>query len=94
MAGRKEQPVIAALDDANAAQGKIRQRVRWLADQLSGKDLDAAEDWLADIIQATEGTQRALKELRRLEHERLTKEAERKRMAPYSEPDEVIAQLL
>jgi hypothetical protein len=90
----KEKPVIAALDDANAMQEKIRARVRWLADQLSGKDLRAAEDWLADIIQATEVTQRAHKEIRRLEHERLSKEAERRRTAPYSEPDEIIAQLL
>jgi hypothetical protein len=90
----KEKPVIAALDDANAMQEKIRARVRWLADQLSGKDLRAAEDWLADIIRSTEVTQRALKEIRRLEHERLAKDAERKRMAPYSEPDEIIAQLL
>ena len=89
----KEKPVISALDDANAMQEKIRARVRWLTDQLSGKDLRAAEDWLAEIIRATEVTQAALKEIRRLEHERPTKEAERRRQAQCDEA-EMIAQLL
>lgn len=90
----KEKPVIAALDDANALQEKIRMRIRWISNQLSGKDLRATEAWLIEIIQSTEGTQAALRELRRIEHERATREAERKRSAPYSEPDEIIAQLL
>lgn len=92
--GRAENPVVAALDDANAMQEKIRLRMRWLANQLKGKELRATEAWLIETIQATEVTQARLKELRRIEHERLAKDAERKRMAPYSDPDEVIAQLL
>jgi len=73
----KEKPVIAALDDANAMQEKIRTRVRWLADQLSGKELRVVEQWLVDIIRATEVTQAALKELRQIEHGRPTKASER-----------------
>lgn len=90
----KEKPVISALDNANAVQEKIRTRVRWLTDQLSGKELKNAEGWLIEIIQFTQDAQAELKEIRRLEHERATREAERKRSAPYSEPDDVIAQLL
>jgi hypothetical protein len=88
MAG-SENAVIAALDDANAFQEKIRARVRWLTDQLSGKELRAAEAWLEDIIRSTEGTQAALKELRRLEHERPTRK-ERER----AEAEAMQAQLL
>ena len=68
---RPENKTIAALDNANAAQTKIRQRARWLIDLLSDKELRAAEKWLADIIQSTEATQTELKELRRLEHEKV-----------------------
>jgi hypothetical protein len=72
MAGA-ENPVIAALDNANALQEKIRTRVRWLATQMSDKELLAAETWLAEIVQATQDAQAELKELRRLEHERPVK---------------------
>lgn len=88
MAG-KENPVIAALEDASALQEKIRMRARWLATQLSGKDLLAAEDWLIDIIRATEAAQAALKELRKLEHER--PKAERRRI---EDEAEILAQSL
>lgn len=83
----KEKPVIAALDNANAYQEKIRTRVRWLADQLKGKELRAAEQWLAEIILATQAAQAELKEIRRLEHER-------RQTGAYSDPDDIIAQLL
>lgn len=91
--GDKEKPIVSALDDANAMQEKIRARVRWLTDQLSGKDLRAAEPWLAEVIRATEVTQAALKEIRRLEHERPTKEAERKQRET-RDLEEIIAQSL
>jgi hypothetical protein len=69
MAGA-ENPVIAALDNANAYQEKIRTRVRWLSTQLSDKEFLAAEAWLTEIVQATQDAQDELKKLRRLEHER------------------------
>lgn len=84
-----ENAVIAELDDANAMQEKIRARVRWLATQLSDKDLRHAEAWLADIIRSTEITQAALKELRRLEHERPARERRKAR-----DEDEILAQSL
>lgn len=70
-----ENPVISALDNANALQEKIRARIRWLTTQLSAKELLAAETWLAEIVLATQGTQAELKALRELEHERRPRSA-------------------
>jgi hypothetical protein len=58
---RPENPTIATLDDANAAQQLIRAAARRLIERWDAKDLEI-------IIRATERTQGYLKELRALEH--------------------------
>jgi hypothetical protein len=61
---RPENPTIATLDDANAAQQLIRAAARRLIDRWDARDLEI-------IIRATERTQGYLKELRQLEHNKV-----------------------
>jgi hypothetical protein len=61
---RPENETIATIDDANGAQQLIRAAARRLIERWDAKDLEI-------IIRATERTQGYLKDLRRLEHERV-----------------------
>jgi hypothetical protein len=98
-----ENPVIAFLDDANATQHRIRQRARWLVEQLPDKELRKFAPLIEDMILGTIETQAYLKELRKLEHEKPKKttgaaarqDAALKQLAKEDEEElAVLAQLL
>ena len=59
-----ENPVIATIDDTNATQQLIRAAARRLIERWDAGDIET-------IIRATERAQGYLKQLRRMEHQKV-----------------------